>query len=141
MNIKEEINTVKDRVVYLMQNDKNCRNSDLYLFAKYLKVFSPYRIVDTRNIKKMIDKNGKLIWSSFDLEDIKKRFAKALKQGLDNIPELKDFPNFRTVVRTRADIQNTFGYLKPVKTVKEGRKKKEDEMSEYYSKMYSDKGA
>jgi outer membrane protein assembly factor BamD (BamD/ComL family) len=111
MDVETEFKTIKEKVKYLMHKYPHTRDSDMLLFAKYLQEFTHFRIINVLE---------------FDYENVRNSFK--------SIPDLSSFPNFRTVVRVRAETQNQEKELLPnSEEVREKRRTREKNIKAFYS--------
>ena len=143
MSVAEELETEKEKVRRILEEDEQSRNSDKRLYAKRLNMATDYFIASTDEIERALKDNlseiqgalGKLL-----TEDEARRLvnvvAGVLRVELNRVPsDLDDLPNWLTVRRVRAEIQNEDGELLPTDPeVAEMRNIREEKIREYYGR-------
>lgn len=104
--IEKEFETIRDKVLYVLEIDEESRNFDNRLYAKYLTEFTEYRIICLDDINLLISNLEDDILNSPNVKSITKASLKSLKYKLSKTPSKFDFPNVHTITRVRQLIQN-----------------------------------
>lgn len=105
-SIEKEFETIRDKVLYLLEIDEESRNSDIRLLCKYLSEFTSYRIVNIDGIIPLLNNIEKALSQNPDTKDLVKHSITALKFKLSQIPRLSLFPSSESIRRVRQKLQN-----------------------------------
>ena len=105
-SIEKEFETIRDKVLYLLEIDEESRNSDIRLLCKYLSEFTSYRIVNIDGIIPLLNNIEKTFSQNHDTKELTKSSIKALKFKLSQIPRLSLFPSSESIRRVRQKLQN-----------------------------------
>ena len=105
-SIEKEFETIRDKVLYLLEIDEESRNSDIRLLCKYLSEFTSYRIVNIDGIIPLLNNIEKAFSQNLGTKDLVKHSITALKFKLSQIPRLSLFPSSESIRRVRQKLQN-----------------------------------
>ena len=105
-SIEKDFETIRDKVLYLLEIDEESRNSDIRLLCKYLSEFTSYRIVNIDGIIPLLNNIEKTFSQNPDTKDLVKHSITALKFKLSQIPRLSLFPSSESIRRVRQKLQN-----------------------------------
>ena len=104
--IKMEFESIREKVIYVLEIDEESRNSDIRLLCQYLLEFTPYRVVNYNRFDFLIKQIQEEFKNNENIKETTKAQLSTLEHHLSKIPSLNQFPFFSTIHRVRRKIQN-----------------------------------